>query len=66
MNKSQVQAIAGAMRFLTSKDFTFPYCVKDLIASCTTELKKLEDAGVEAEMRQEVFNIFEEQIDKYL
>ena len=66
MNKDQIQALANTMRFLTSKEFTFPYSVRDLIAVCTAELKKLENAGIDAEMRQEVYNIFNEQIDKYL
>ena len=66
MNKDQIQAIANTMRFLMSKEFRFPYHVRDLIAACTAELKKLEDAGVDTEMRQAVYNIFNQEIDKYL
>ena len=54
------------MRFLTSKEYTFPYSVGDLIAVCIAELKKLEEAGVDANMRSEVCKIFNDNIDRYI
>lgn len=66
MNTAQVQAIAGVMRFITSNEFKWPYGVKELIDSCTAQLKKLEEAGVEVEMREEVYKIFEKHINCYL
>lgn len=66
MNTAQIQAIAGVMRFLTTNEFKWPNSARELINSCTTQLKKLEEAGVEAKMREEVYKIFEEHINCYL
>lgn len=66
MNQEQIQAMAGLLRFVTSKDFTSPYNVKNLNKYCTAQIQKLKDAKVDEAMIREVQNIFNAKIYKYL
>ena len=66
MNHSQIKVIGEVMRFLTSPEFTIPYDVEILVTSCNKQLKKLDDAGIEPALRNEIKNIFEEEIYRYI